>query len=95
MWHCNDRTRKARNSLRKCVLFPLEALERRVLLSTGPSNVLVIYNADWAGDQDGNGVQDSLEVAQYYAQVHGVPYHCFTAAKTSSTLATVPSGLRK
>jgi hypothetical protein len=39
----------------------------------GPSNVLVIYNEDWAGDQDANGVQDSLEVAQYYAQVHGVP----------------------
>ena len=41
--------------------------------SIGPSNVLVIYNADWAGDQDANGVQDSLQVAQYYAQVHGVP----------------------
>src|ERR1017187_9507412 len=89
MWYCSDHTRtlwvasqlahltrktsKARKSLPQLSPLPLEQLEPRLLLSIGPSNVLIIYNQDWAGDQDANGVQDSLEVAQYYAQVHGVP----------------------
>jgi uncharacterized protein (TIGR03790 family) len=38
-----------------------------------PSRVLVIYNASWTGDDDRNGVQDSLQLAQYYAQKRGIP----------------------
>lgn len=39
----------------------------------GPERVLIVYNANWTGDEDGDGVQDSLEVANYYAQKRGVP----------------------
>jgi uncharacterized protein (TIGR03790 family) len=41
--------------------------------SPGAERVLVIYNANYTGDEDGNGVQDSLQVAQYYAAKRGVP----------------------
>ena len=37
-----------------------------------PARVLVIYNTSWP-DGDGDGVPDSLEVAQYYAARRGVP----------------------
>src|SRR5262245_4314126 len=37
-----------------------------------PARVLVIYNTSWP-DADGDGVGDSLEVAQYYAARRGVP----------------------
>src|SRR5205823_9461158 len=39
----------------------------------GPERVLVVYNTNWTGDTDGNGVQDSLQVAGYYMQQRGVP----------------------
>src|SRR4051812_35093190 len=35
--------------------------------------VLVVYNATWTEDQDRDGVQDSLEVARYYARKRGIP----------------------
>lgn len=38
-----------------------------------PSKVLIVYNTNYAGDDDSDGVQDSLQVAQYYAQKRGVP----------------------
>jgi hypothetical protein len=38
-----------------------------------PSRVLVVYNASYTGDDDGDGVQDSLEVANYYLAMRGVP----------------------
>ena len=38
-----------------------------------PDRVLIIYNANYTADADGDGVQDSLEVATYYAQKRGVP----------------------
>ena len=41
--------------------------------SPGPSNVLVVYNANWPLDADADGVNDSLQVAQYYAAKRGVP----------------------
>jgi hypothetical protein len=41
--------------------------------SPGPDRVLVVYNASWTSDEDGDGVQDSLEVAQYYMAKRGVP----------------------
>ena len=37
------------------------------------TRILVIYNTDWTGDSDGDGVQDSLEVARYYATKRGIP----------------------
>jgi uncharacterized protein (TIGR03790 family) len=40
--------------------------------SIAPSRVLVVYNAN-LGDEDGNGVPDSLQVANYYASKRGVP----------------------
>jgi uncharacterized protein (TIGR03790 family) len=51
----------------------LERLEDRKLLSGVNANILVVYNAGFTGDLDGNGVQDSLQVAQYYALKRGVP----------------------
>ncbi|MBA2480473.1 MAG: TIGR03790 family protein [Planctomycetes bacterium] len=41
--------------------------------SPGPARVLIIYNANWTGDEDGDGVQDSLQVANYYQSKRGVP----------------------
>ncbi|MBA3707788.1 MAG: TIGR03790 family protein, partial [Planctomycetes bacterium] len=38
-----------------------------------PARLLVVYNANWTGDEDGDGVQDSLEVAQYYMAKRGIP----------------------
>ena len=38
-----------------------------------PNSVLIVYNSNYAVDSDGDGVQDSLEVAQYYAAKRGVP----------------------
>jgi len=38
----------------------------------GPSNVLVIYNTAWE-DGDDNGENDSLEVAEYYANRREIP----------------------
>ena len=38
----------------------------------GPSNVLVIYNTAWE-DGDNNGKNDSLEVAEYYANRRDIP----------------------
>ncbi len=49
----------------------IEGLEERVLLSN--TNILVVYNAGFTGDLDANGVQDSLQVADYYALKRGVP----------------------
>jgi hypothetical protein len=51
--------------------FTLEHLECRRLLSN--TNILVGYNAAFTGDLDANGVQDSLQVANYYAAKRGVP----------------------
>lgn len=59
-----------RRSTRESLII-LEQLEDRVLLSN--TNILVVYNAGYTGDLDGNGVQDSLQVAQYYALKRQVP----------------------
>jgi hypothetical protein len=37
------------------------------------SKVLVVYNSNYTIDSDGDGVQDSLEVASYYAAARGIP----------------------
>src|SRR5262245_2254129 len=44
----------------------------RAQTSISPSRVLVVYNANW-GDEDADGVRDSLQVANYYASKRGVP----------------------
>jgi len=49
-----------------------------------PNRVLVVYNAAWP-DQDGNGVGDSLEVAQHYAMRRHVPRTNLLGLKLSST----------
>jgi uncharacterized protein (TIGR03790 family) len=41
--------------------------------SPGPENILIVYNANTTADDDNDGVQDSLEVANYYALKRGVP----------------------
>jgi uncharacterized protein (TIGR03790 family) len=41
--------------------------------SLSGQKILIIYNAAFTGDEDQNGVQDSLQVAQYYSQKRGVP----------------------
>jgi len=38
-----------------------------------PSSVLIVYNSNYTLDADGDGVQDSLEVANYYSAQRGVP----------------------
>jgi len=38
-----------------------------------PERVLVVYNANWSADRDGDGTQDSLQVADYYVGRRGVP----------------------
>jgi hypothetical protein len=41
---------------------------------TAPDQVLVIYNADWTGDQKGSDPgQDSREIAEYYVRMHTDP----------------------
>lgn len=38
-----------------------------------PARTLIIYNSSYIGDQDKDGIQDSLEVAQYYAAKREIP----------------------
>src|SRR4051812_46900954 len=41
--------------------------------SLQPSSVLIVYNSNYTLDDDQDGVQDSLEVANYYAARRGIP----------------------
>jgi uncharacterized protein (TIGR03790 family) len=45
----------------------------RTALAAAGDRVLVVYSSNWTGDLDGDGVQDSLQVANYYASKRGVP----------------------
>ena len=38
-----------------------------------PTNLLLVYADNWIGDDDFNGVQDSLQIAQHYASKYSVP----------------------
>lgn len=38
-----------------------------------PARVLVMYDASYTGDEDLNGVQDSLQLAQFYADARSIP----------------------
>ena len=51
------------------------------------TNVLVIYNAAWA-DDDSNGVNDSFEVAQYYAQRRAIPTNNLLGVTVTNYLDT-------
>ena len=63
-------------SLRKLFCLALVALSPFLVLaltSSDTNRVLVVYNSSWTQDSDGDGVQDSLQVANYYAAMHGIP----------------------
>ena len=53
-------------------LLPVAAV-RAASSSPTPSRVLVVYEANWPQDTDGDGVQDSLQAANYYVSKRGVP----------------------
>jgi uncharacterized protein (TIGR03790 family) len=47
---------------------------RGLAFGPGDSNrVLVVYNASFTGDGDADGMQDSLQLAQYYANFRSIP----------------------
>jgi uncharacterized protein (TIGR03790 family) len=50
----------------------LHGLSSRAAASD-PSRVLIVYNSGFTGDEDRDGTQDSLQVANYYMQKRGVP----------------------
>jgi len=51
-----------------------------------PTRVLVVYNANWP-DENGNGVNDSLEVAQHFLARRGVPAQNLMGCACSTTTA--------
>ncbi len=53
-----------------------------------PNQVLILYNSNYAADSDGDGVQDSLEVANYYALKRGVPSVNILGLNISPTVLT-------
>ncbi|MBA3707550.1 MAG: TIGR03790 family protein [Planctomycetes bacterium] len=55
------------------IISALAAPAQAATVSPTAARVLIIYNAAWTGDEDGDGVQDSLEVANYYRAKRGVP----------------------
>ena len=38
-----------------------------------PDRILVVYNSNWTGDNDNDGMQDSLQIANYYVTRRSVP----------------------
>ena len=54
-------------------LWILLALLIVVHSAPSPTNLLLVYVNNWDGDDDANGVQDSLQIAQYYSNAYGVP----------------------
>jgi hypothetical protein len=64
--------------MRRCAVLPA-ALATTLLagastaLAVEPHEVMVLYNTSFQGDENTNGVQDSLEAALYYAIARGVP----------------------
>jgi uncharacterized protein (TIGR03790 family) len=51
--------------------------------------VLIVYNANYAGDEDHDAVQDSLEVANYYLQKRGIPSNNLLGLNFSSDESVV------
>jgi len=56
-------------------------------LHVEPSNVLVIFNSAWE-DEDSNGKNDSLEVAEYYAERRSIPSNNILSVSISNYLDT-------
>jgi len=54
-----------------------------------PQRVLIVYNANYTADDDGDGVQDSLEVAQYYSLKRNIPSTNILGVHVSSVYSTV------
>jgi uncharacterized protein (TIGR03790 family) len=44
-----------------------------IVEEAGPEHVLVVYNVAWVEDQNQNDIQDSLELALYYAEKRSIP----------------------
>jgi len=59
------------------------------LYALDPTRILIVYNLDFTDDQDGDGVQDSSEVANYYSMKRGIPagniFGIHVGAGTAST----------
>jgi hypothetical protein len=64
--------RKLAATLSMALFFSSFSVPARAAGLPTADRVLVIYNANWTEDLDGDGVQDSLEVASYYALKRGV-----------------------
>ena len=54
-----------------------------------PQRVLIVYNSNYTADDDGDGVQDSLEVAQYYSLKRHIPSTNILGVHVSSVYSTV------
>lgn len=54
-----------------------------VVASESASKVLLVYNANYIIDSDKNGVQDSLQVANYYAAARGIPSNHILGVKAT------------
>lgn len=52
----------------QCAYMPSEPKTR-----LDPARVLILYDATHTGDEDFNGVQDSLQLAQFYADARSIP----------------------
>jgi len=67
---------RPKKSLSLCLavaVYVLSLWAPSIALALDPSRVLVVYNSSWTADEDLDGVQDSLQVAQYYLQKRGIP----------------------
>src|SRR5689334_19378331 len=65
--------RKTIRALLVILPFALCSFSAGAASSPTASQVLVVYNSNWTGDGDGDGVQDSLQVANYYVAKRSVP----------------------
>jgi hypothetical protein len=52
----------------RCAYMPAEPKTR-----SDPARVLVMYDGTYTGDEDFNGVQDSLQLAQFYIAARAIP----------------------
>ena len=57
------------------------------------ANVVVIYNTNWTEDQDGNGIQDSLQIAQAYQSARNIPLANICGISTTTNEQTSTAGL--
>jgi hypothetical protein len=74
---------------------PAKALSDHFSDASAPTaaNVAVIYNTNWTEDQDSNGVQDSLQVAQAYQAARNIPITNICGIPTTTYEQTSMAGL--